>query len=77
VVLNIGLGMNFYDFINEYRIEEVKEQLLNPKNNILTNVAVAYDSGFNSKSTFNALFKKYVKMTPKDYKKQFAISQVE
>lgn len=77
VVLNIGLGMNFYDFINEYRIEEVKEQLLNPKNNILTNVAVAYDSGFNSKSTFNALFKRYVKMTPKDYKKQFATSQVE
>ena len=72
VVLNIGLGKNFYDFINQYRIEEVKEQLLDPKNNILTNVGVAYDSGFNSKSTFNALFKKYVKMTPKDYKKKFS-----
>jgi len=74
VVLNIGLGKNFYDFINEYRIEEVKQQLLNPKNSIFTNVGVAYDSGFNSKSTFNALFKKYVKMTPKDYKKKFTVS---
>ncbi len=73
VVINEGLGRNFYDFINEYRLEEVKAQLVNPENSNLTNEAIAYEAGFNSKSTFNALFKKHVKMTPKDFKRSHAL----
>ncbi len=70
VVLNSGLNKNFYDFINEYRVQTAKEKLLDPQNDYLTILAIAYDSGFNSKSSFNAVFKKHVKMTPKEFKKR-------
>jgi len=69
IILNAGFQQNFYDFINEYRIEEVKQQLLNPQNSHLTIVGIASQAGFNSKSSFNALFKKHMKMTPKDFMK--------
>lgn len=68
-VLNEKMKKNFYTFINEYRIEDVKERLKNPKNNNLTVLAIAYDAGFNSKSSFNTLFKKYTGMTPSEFKK--------
>jgi AraC-like DNA-binding protein len=71
IVLNQELETNFYDFLNEYRIEEAKTKLLDPQYKHLTILAIAYDSGFNSKSSFNALFKKYVKMTPKEFIKKF------
>ena len=48
--------MNFFDFINRYRIEEVKREIIKPKNDNLTILAVAMDAGFNSKSSFNTLF---------------------
>jgi AraC-like DNA-binding protein len=70
-IINEYTGLNFYDFINSYRIEEAKNILLDPcykNNNILD---IAYDSGFNSKSTFNASFKKFTNKTPKEYKKYF------
>ncbi len=68
-VLNEELGKNFYTFINEYRIEDAKQRLKDPKNNNLTVLAVGYDSGFNSKSSFNTLFKKYVGLTPSAFRK--------
>lgn len=72
VVLNHGLKKNFYDFINEYRVNTAQEKLADPSCRHLTILAIAYDSGFNSKSTFNAIFKKHVLMTPNQYKKQFS-----
>ncbi|GJM62945.1 hypothetical protein PEDI_34970 [Persicobacter diffluens] len=68
-VLNQHLGKNFYTYINEFRLEEVKKQLMNPKNNHLTVIALAHDSGFKSKSSFNAIFKQYTGQTPSDYRK--------
>lgn len=68
-ILNTHLGKNFFTFINEYRIESVKLKLLNPEYNHLTLLAIAYDSGFNSKSSFNNLFKQYTGLTPSEYKK--------
>lgn len=68
VVLNHGLQKNFYDFLNEYRIQTAKEKLRDPANDNFTILAIAYDSGFNSKSSFNAVFKKHVSMTPKEFK---------
>jgi AraC-like DNA-binding protein len=68
-ILNTNLDKNFFTFINEYRIESVKKKLLNPEYNHLTLLAIAYDSGFNSKSSFNNLFKQYTGYTPSEYKK--------
>jgi AraC-like DNA-binding protein len=68
-VLNEKMKKNFYTFINEYRIEDVKERLKDPKNNNLTVLAIAYDAGFNSKSSFNTLFKQYTELTPSEFRK--------
>ena len=63
------LNQNFYDFINTHRIEEIKKRMNDSKFQNLTLLALAYDVGFNSKSVFNAAFKKHTGMTPKEYKR--------
>ena len=68
-VLNEQLGKNFYLYINEYRVKEVKQRLLEPGSAHLTLLAIAYESGFNSKSTFNTVFKKLTNMTPSQFRK--------
>jgi AraC-like DNA-binding protein len=65
-VINQGFGMNFNDFINRYRVEEVKTNLQNEKKAHLTIMSIAYDAGFNSKATFNRAFKKHTGKNPKD-----------
>ena len=67
--INEYLGKNFYTLVNEYRVEEVKSRLLDDKYNHLTVLAIAHDAGFNSKSSFNMTFKRYVGMTPSEYKR--------
>ncbi len=69
-VINEYLNKNFFDFVNEYRIEKVKELLINPAYNHLKIVSLAYDSGFSSKSTFYNLFKKSEGITPAEYRMQ-------
>jgi AraC-like DNA-binding protein len=69
-VLNLHLQKNFYDFVNHYRVEEVKKELQNPKKQHLSILAIAFDSGFNSKSTFNTVFKQHTSLTPSAYRKQ-------
>jgi AraC-like DNA-binding protein len=66
-VLNGRLNMNFFDFINHYRVEEFKMLCNNPKSKNLTLISLAYDCGFNSKATFNRVFKKTVGCTPSEY----------
>ncbi len=68
-ILNKALGKNFYDFINEYRAEEFKNRLQSAENDHLTLLGIALDSGFNSKTTFNTIFKKITGLTPSAYKK--------
>ncbi len=65
--LNIVLKKNFYAFVNEYRVNEFKERVADKKNQNLTIMSIALDSGFNSKSTFNSIFKKFTGMTPSEY----------
>jgi AraC-like DNA-binding protein len=60
---------NFYNFINKHRIEEAKMLLLSDKYNQLNILGIAYESGFNSKTTFNTTFKKYVGMSPREFLK--------
>ena len=67
-ILNNDIGKNFFTFINEYRVEEVKRRLLDDRFEHLTIVAIAFESGFNSKSTFNSIFKQNTGMTPSQWK---------
>ena len=68
-VLNEHMNTNFQDFINEYRVEEFVNRLKNDQNNNLTLLGIATDVGFNSKSSFNATFKKFKGLTPTQFKK--------
>jgi AraC-like DNA-binding protein len=69
-ILNTRLNQNFYDFINHYRVEEVKRRLADNESEKYSLIAVAFDSGFNSKSSFNTIFKKQTGSTPSQYRKQ-------
>jgi AraC-like DNA-binding protein len=71
-ILNTRLNQNFYDFINRYRVEEVKKRLADKGSDNFSLVAIAFDSGFNSKSTFNTIFKKQTGATPSQYRKQLS-----
>ncbi|MCC2545294.1 AraC family transcriptional regulator [Hymenobacter sp. BT175] len=63
-VINAGFGVNFNDFINGYRVREAERKLSDPLFAHYTLLAVALESGFNSKSTFNRVFKKLRGITP-------------
>jgi AraC-like DNA-binding protein len=64
-LINERFQCNFYDFINEHRIEEAKQLLTKPQSHRkVTVLEILYAVGFNSKSVFNTAFKKYVGMTP-------------
>ena len=69
-VINEGTGMNFNDFINRYRVEEMKKRLLDSAYDHLSIMAIAFDSGFNSKATFNRIFKQYTGQSPSQFKKE-------
>lgn len=64
-VINQYQKVNFYDFVNKYRIEAFIENARN--NSEFSLLANAYDAGFNSKSTFNTAFKKLKSVTPSQY----------
>ncbi len=68
MILNIHFKQNFYNFINSYRVDEVKQKLINADYNDQNILTIAYNSGFNSKSTFNTMFKKFTGKTPKEYR---------
>jgi AraC-like DNA-binding protein len=72
--LNNDLKRNFHDFINEYRVEEVKKRLVDPSFDHFTILAVAMDSGFNSKSSFNRIFMKITGMSPKQFREKQRIA---
>ncbi len=66
-VINQHQGVNFFDFVNGYRINEVKKRLQESKYQNYSIIAIAYDSGFSSKSTFNQAFKKNTGKTPTQF----------
>jgi len=68
-VINNSLQQNFFDFINRYRIEEARQLLMNNPDKKITILEVLYKVGFNSKSSFNTLFKKYTGLTPSEFRR--------
>lgn len=69
-IINQREGLNFYDYINRYRVEEVKKHLTDPKFSHLSLLGIAMEAGFKSKSTFNLVFKKLTGKTPSEFKNQ-------
>lgn len=67
-VLNQHLGKSFNEYINEYRIEEVKQRLLDPAFQHLTIMGIAYECGFNSQATFQRAFKSITQQSPKQFR---------
>lgn len=66
-IINTYEQMNFYDYINKMRIDKFISLIENPENKKFTILALAFDCGFNSKSTFNKQFKKVMNQTPTEY----------
>ena len=71
-VLNEKHHRNFFSFVNEYRIREVISRISDPKYKHYTILAIAFDAGFNSKSTFNTFFKAYTGKTPSVYREEIS-----
>lgn len=71
-VLNGELSQTFYDFVNGYRVEDVRRRLGEPTSKQLNVLTLAMDAGFSSKSTFNEVFKKRTGQTPSMYRKALA-----
>lgn len=69
-IINQKEEQNFFDFVNSYRVKEVKLNMANPKFDHFTILGLAQEAGFKSKSTFNSVFKKLNGITPSQYKKQ-------
>lgn len=65
--LNQGINSSFVDFVNQYRVEEIKRRIDQGDLHKFTLLAIAYDSGFNSKSTFNRVFRKITGINPSQY----------
>ncbi|WP_214072940.1 helix-turn-helix transcriptional regulator [Mucilaginibacter sp. dw_454] len=75
-LINQYLGKNFNDYVNEYRIAEAKQQLVDPKNRNFTIAAIAFDCGFNSLTTFQRVFKQIAGTTPSRYQHDNFSSQL-
>lgn len=69
-LLNNSIGLNFNEFINQYRIEAFKSNAKAQENENLTIEGLAYESGFNSKTVFNTYFKRETGLTPRQFLKQ-------
>ncbi|MBC9797642.1 helix-turn-helix domain-containing protein [Sinomicrobium weinanense] len=69
-LINRNLGMHFFDFVNDYRINDAKAILKDPDQKDLTTLEILYQVGFNSKSSFYTAFKKNTQQTPKQFKKE-------
>lgn len=67
--INSGQKKNFYKLINEFRVQEVKDMLVNPAFSHYSVLGVGLECGFNSKSSFNRIFKEETGFTPTEFKK--------
>ena len=73
--LNTAMGKNFYTYINELRVKGFMDAVVDPRKKDYTFLSIAYECGFNSKSTFNSVFKRITGFTPSDYLKAVGRSE--
>lgn len=69
-LLNNGFQENFFYFVNKYRVEHAKKMLTDDSFQKLSILGIAFESGFNSKTAFNTIFKKMTDMTPSEFRKK-------
>lgn len=69
-LLNQFMNTSFYDFINSYRIEEAKQKIVDKQYQHYTLLAIGFESGFKSKTSFNRIFKSVTGLSPSEYKKK-------
>ncbi len=70
-LINSQINKNFFEFVNNYRIEEFKKLVANPKNKHFSILGLALDAGFNSKATFNRIFKNSTGLTPSQFRESY------
>ncbi len=75
--INQGMEKNFHELVNGRRVEDFKRRALDPRNRHRTLLAVAFDSGFSSKSSFNRVFKQLAGMSPRQYVESRASAEDE
>jgi AraC-like DNA-binding protein len=69
-VVNNQLGLNFNQYINQFRIHRLKERLKDKKYDYLSLFEIAQQCGFKNKSTFHKVFREFTQMTPKEFLQQ-------
>ena len=74
-VINVSFQQSFYDLINRYRIQAFQDRIVEVVSKEKTILELMYDVGFNTKSSFNNVFKKQTHLTPSQFIKQYQISQ--
>lgn len=67
-VINDQFSLNFFDFVNSYRVGEVKQRISDPDYDKFSLLGIAMECGFNSKSAFNRVFRQMTGMTPSAYR---------
>lgn len=70
-LINSQINKNFFEFVNNYRVEEFKKLVANPKNKHFSILGLALDAGFNSKATFNRIFKNSTGLTPSQFRESY------
>lgn len=69
-LMNHEIGMSFNEFVNAYRVQDAKDRLSQNESDKYTLLAVAFDAGFNSKASFNRIFKRHTGLTLSEYVKR-------
>ena len=69
-IINKQFNSNFFEFVNEYRVNKAKQMLSNPEYSHMTILDILLQSGFNSKSSFHRFFKRYTGMSAADFRKR-------
>ena len=67
-VINSGIGLSFFDYLNQQRVEYAKQMLSEPSDKHQSILNIALTAGFNSNSSFYAAFKKASQQTPAQYR---------